>query len=208
MAAYLEPLSEGSPIHLERSVTLVGRGPDCDVILDTSTRISRLHCAVVQVDRVFLLRDLGSLNGIWLGSQRIVREHELSPGDIISIGDLRYRFHHSEQVANRTAAVADTPSGTIQTLPRDEVAPILATAQVQPVQESESPLVVEFEEAADSQPVDIGDSRKTLEQPSHEDLASDEVRLASGNDDVIEIDEADILLVDDVEIIDEDDDLN
>ena len=208
MAAYLEPLSEGSPIHLERSVTLVGRGPDCDVILDTSTRISRLHCAVVQVDQVFLLRDLGSLNGIWLGGQRIAREHELSPGDIISIGDLRYRFQHSEQIANRTAAVADTPSGTVQTLPPEEVPPILATAQVQPVQESESPLLVEFDEAADSQPIDIGDSQETLEQPSSEDLVSDEVRLASGNDDVIEIDEADILLLDDVEIIDEDEELN
>jgi pSer/pThr/pTyr-binding forkhead associated (FHA) protein len=49
MVAVLHPLNDGNQIVLDRAVILVGRSPDCDAVLTGSSKISRMHCALVQV---------------------------------------------------------------------------------------------------------------------------------------------------------------
>jgi pSer/pThr/pTyr-binding forkhead associated (FHA) protein len=77
-------------IPLDRPLTLLGRHPDCDVLLD-SPRVSRHHCCLaVSSDRVDV-RDLKSTNGTRINGQRI-QVGQLRPGDELTIGELRYRL--------------------------------------------------------------------------------------------------------------------
>lgn len=111
MAAILHPLGPGRQISVDRAVVLIGRSNDCDVILDTSTRISRIHCAVVQVNNEYFIRDLGSMNGVWCGGERVVRDLQLVNGLEIAIGDLRYIFLDNAASASRPQAVTPQSSG-------------------------------------------------------------------------------------------------
>ena len=50
----------------------VGRHPDSDIYLD-DPRVSRDHAVLHVVDGRWVLDDLGSTNGVWLGAQRVPR---------------------------------------------------------------------------------------------------------------------------------------
>jgi diguanylate cyclase (GGDEF)-like protein len=75
----------GNIIPLELSRVVLGRDPECGGIL-RDDGISREHAEVVREgpDR-FLIRDLGSTNGIFVGGER-VGSHELSDGDKVLFG--------------------------------------------------------------------------------------------------------------------------
>lgn len=92
MTALLHQLGGGRQIPVDRAVVLVGRSAECDVVLDCSAKISRVHCALVQVDQEYYLRDLGSMNGVWVGGQKVVRQQRLQNGTEVCIGDVRFVF--------------------------------------------------------------------------------------------------------------------
>lgn len=102
MTALLQQLSGGRQIPVDRAVVLIGRGAECDAVIDSSSKISRMHCALVQVDNDYYLRDLGSMNGVWAGGQKVVREQRLSNGMEIAIGDVRFVFLTNVAVAPAT----------------------------------------------------------------------------------------------------------
>jgi pSer/pThr/pTyr-binding forkhead associated (FHA) protein len=78
MVAILHPTGPGTQIAFDRAVVLIGRSPECDVVLDMSSKISRMHCALVQVDTAYYIRDLGSLNGVTVAGQRIEKDAKLT----------------------------------------------------------------------------------------------------------------------------------
>ncbi len=92
MVAVLQPLKHHKPIPIDRAVVLVGRGEDCDVVISGSKKISRKHCCLVHFDQSFLIRDLGSTNGVWVNGKRVDRESEMADGDRVAIGDVQFRF--------------------------------------------------------------------------------------------------------------------
>mgnify|MGYP002633519425 CR=1 FL=1 len=98
MVAVLQPVTEGKLIAIDRAVILVGRGADCDVVLTVSPKISRRHCCLVQVDETYFVRDLGSLNGVWLNGARVNREILMQTGDRVAIGDVEFVFHPNARV--------------------------------------------------------------------------------------------------------------
>jgi pSer/pThr/pTyr-binding forkhead associated (FHA) protein len=91
MAATLVPMEGGSPIALDKPIVLIGRNQDCDISLQTSSKISRRHCCIVQCTDRYLLRDLGSMNGVRVNGQRVV-EMELKTGDEIAVADVGFTF--------------------------------------------------------------------------------------------------------------------
>ncbi len=101
MVALLHPLGQGSQIVIDRAVVLVGRSADCDSIIDFSSKISRMHCVLVQVDANYFIRDLGSLNGVRVNGERIEKEAQLVQGVEVAIGDVMYQFHANVQPAPR-----------------------------------------------------------------------------------------------------------
>lgn len=111
MVSRLVPVAGGSPITLDKPIVLIGRHPECDAVLQQSTKVSRRHCCVAQVNNRYLIRDLGSMNGVRINGNR-VSESELNPGDEIAIGDQFFILRQEEAVSRkgREKAPADLPA--------------------------------------------------------------------------------------------------
>jgi predicted component of type VI protein secretion system len=89
MPAQLVSLADGPSILLDKPILLVGRHPECDIQID-STKVSRRHCCIAEVNDYLVVRDLGSTNGIRINGVRVL-EGRLKPDDELTIGGLRYR---------------------------------------------------------------------------------------------------------------------
>ena len=63
---------------------IVGRAEDADVRIDDYA-ISRHHCLIISDDRLSVIEDLNSRNGMFCKGER-VRVHNLNDGDVISLG--------------------------------------------------------------------------------------------------------------------------
>lgn len=62
----------------------IGRAPDADVRIDEHA-ISRHHCLILTDDRLSVIEDLNSKNGVYFKGERVQR-HNLNDGDVISLG--------------------------------------------------------------------------------------------------------------------------
>lgn len=106
MVAVLHQLGGGRVIAIDRPVILVGRAADCDVVITASQKISRRHCCLVQVDNTYYLRDLGSMNGVWLNGNRVNREAPMSISDKVTIGDVEFQFHPNARIEQKKLQAA------------------------------------------------------------------------------------------------------
>ncbi|MEY3072308.1 MAG: hypothetical protein RLZZ353_504 [Actinomycetota bacterium] len=79
---------EGSRYPLVEPETRIGRHPDAHVFLDDVT-VSRRHALVTLVDGSVVLTDQASLNGTYVGGER-VDSRVLGHGDEVQVG--RFRF--------------------------------------------------------------------------------------------------------------------
>lgn len=96
------------PVRLDKAVVLFGRHPDCDVVITSSRKVSRKHCCVAQVNNAFVVRDLGSMNGVRINGIAVKRSARLKPGDELTVGDVV--FHLREESKNGRPATAASPS--------------------------------------------------------------------------------------------------
>lgn len=81
---------------------VVGRGSNSDTRIN-DPRISRVHCHIQADDGKTLLIDAGSAGGTAVNGQ-VVQKHELTPGDVIYLGDTQIRFQ-LESDAERSTLV-------------------------------------------------------------------------------------------------------
>lgn len=66
--------------------SLIGRDPSCLIRVD-DTRVSRTHASVEWRDSAWWVRDLGSVNGTWVGGARLGAEpHLLKSGENLHLG--------------------------------------------------------------------------------------------------------------------------
>ncbi|HWQ31655.1 MAG TPA: FHA domain-containing protein [Blastocatellia bacterium] len=72
-----------SNVVLSRQALLVGRGEDCDVVLDGET-VSRHHCTISRQGSSFVIQD-SSRNGTFVNGER-VGQAQLKHGDQIRVG--------------------------------------------------------------------------------------------------------------------------
>lgn len=75
---------------LSRPMTVLGRAPECDIVL-TDAAASRRHAQITHSAGRFRLTDLGSTNGTTVDGAPI-GEHVLAPGEIIQIGQTKFEF--------------------------------------------------------------------------------------------------------------------
>lgn len=115
MVAVLQPVNGAKYIAIDRAVVLVGRSADCDAVITNSKKISRKHCCLVQVDDTYFIRDLGSMNGVWVNGARVKREAQMNLGDHVAIGDVEFRFHPNARIEDkkRNAPPPQNPDATI-----------------------------------------------------------------------------------------------
>ena len=110
MSAFLVPLDPGlCLIPLEKAIVLIGRQSDCDVSLTHSRKISRKHCCIAQVNSSYVIRDLGSTNGVFVNGARVRKEAGLTLGDELAIGDVRFRLQTEASPAKSTKIKVDDP---------------------------------------------------------------------------------------------------
>ena len=188
MVAVLHPTGQGSQIVIDRAVVLVGRASDCDAIIDFSSKISRMHCLLVQVDANYFVRDLGSLNGVRLNGVRVVKEAMLTQGDAVAIGDVEYQFHANVQPAPRVALRSDGGAVASRT-PVDE-----------PIEVVEAEIIDDVEYSDDVDSVEMANVPDVIHDVEVvEDVeVIDEIDVIN-DDDVVE----DIEVIDDIEVLDE-----
>jgi pSer/pThr/pTyr-binding forkhead associated (FHA) protein len=84
---------------------MIGRGEECDIILDGLT-VSRVHCEIVCCGTVFLLRDT-SRNGTFVNGER-VHQVQLSDGDQIRIGQNILLVHLSSGIGTSVITSKET----------------------------------------------------------------------------------------------------
>jgi pSer/pThr/pTyr-binding forkhead associated (FHA) protein len=89
----------GARFLLDAERTTAGRRPESDIFLDDVT-VSRKHAEFVRrEDGAFVVRDVGSLNGTYVGRERIDGERVLVEGDEVQIGKYRLVFYPSPRGA-------------------------------------------------------------------------------------------------------------
>ncbi|MBI1314598.1 FHA domain-containing protein [bacterium] len=110
MPIRLIPASAGEAIKLDKPVLLIGRNPDCDVVLTASRKVSRNHCLIACVDDKLFIRDLGSTNGVWINGHRVEREGRIRAGDELSIADLKYAVRQVDRNGAAKAEPQEKPS--------------------------------------------------------------------------------------------------
>ena len=130
MKVRLLPLDGGEPIEISKDLNLVGRGDDCDIVLNHKS-VSKQHCVMVRTDSVLVVRDLGSTNGTRVNGQRI-RRGILLPNDSISIANFHFRLlyvpDYEPDAGNNGAFLARTlVSSNSEMADMDDLIPLLSS---------------------------------------------------------------------------------
>jgi serine phosphatase RsbU (regulator of sigma subunit)/pSer/pThr/pTyr-binding forkhead associated (FHA) protein len=111
--AYLTAINgtaQGTRYDLDQSVIILGRHPECDVILDAGA-VSRQHARIVRRGDDLQLEDLKSRNGTYLNGHLISGATTLSDGDLVRICDLEFSFHTDDsQALYDSSALKDASS--------------------------------------------------------------------------------------------------
>ncbi len=91
MARLILATAEGQQAIELRPINSLGRHPNNSIqLLDKI--VSKEHCIVEQREGMFILRDLGSLNGTYINGERVRGEQMLRHGDEIALGSTRARY--------------------------------------------------------------------------------------------------------------------
>ncbi len=98
---------------------VVGRAPDCDILVDIDCPASRYHAEVYKDGGKWRIKDLGSLNGTLVNKEH-VKDAELKPGDRFLIGDSIFLYEDSD--ATSAAEPAASGNGD-EAMPAEELAP-------------------------------------------------------------------------------------
>ena len=69
--------------------TIIGRGHSAQITIPHAL-VSRQHCKIEDVQGQLVVRDLGSLNGTYVGDEQIT-EAPLPPGALLTVGTVTYR---------------------------------------------------------------------------------------------------------------------
>ena len=219
MVAVLQPVNGAKYIPIDRAVVLVGRSADCDAVITNSKKISRKHCCLVQVDDMYYIRDLGSMNGVWLNGARVKREVKMSLGDHVAIGDVEFRFHPNAKVEEKkTMPVAPPSAGhspRAASPAKDEfevVEAVLLDDDGNPVEKmrpAEDLLVLDDDDGGNTNEVAVIDADIVDDEPAEEEkkddgnismpvlnlsdslpeLASDEGSELDDDDDILKLDD-------------------
>lgn len=90
----------GQVIPLTRPSVILGRHPDCDIVLDLGP-VSRQHARVLEIGGEYYVEDLHSRNGTFVNEQRLEGRRRLAENDEIRICDVVFSFHHEMPPAGR-----------------------------------------------------------------------------------------------------------
>src|SRR5208283_4891299 len=91
----------GGVFALDRESAVMGRQPDCDIVLDSGA-VSRKHARIQRVDGQFFIEDMQSRNGTYVNGRQIRERYLLNDQDRITLCDVVMLFN--DDTAERQAA--------------------------------------------------------------------------------------------------------
>lgn len=105
----------GAEFPLDKDRVTIGRAEDCSISVNHNS-VSRLHCEVHSLgEGRYEVVDKGSSNGVRVNGSDL-RRSIIEPGDIIELGDVRFRFVGAGQIflpgvgdSQQLEAIADRP---------------------------------------------------------------------------------------------------
>jgi pSer/pThr/pTyr-binding forkhead associated (FHA) protein len=80
---------EGQNIELRRGTLMVGRSSGCHLVLEDSM-VSRRHAELIVTDDSVTVKDLGSVNGLYVNARRLEGSLRLKEGDTLQIGQREF----------------------------------------------------------------------------------------------------------------------
>jgi pSer/pThr/pTyr-binding forkhead associated (FHA) protein len=110
-------LEAGTSVEVDSSRFVIGRGDDCDLVVDDE-KVSRHHAALERsADGVLTLSDLGSSNGTFVNARRITEPVTLHGGEHLRVGDTAIVFSLDDPEADPDAtklapAMVESVAGT------------------------------------------------------------------------------------------------
>jgi pSer/pThr/pTyr-binding forkhead associated (FHA) protein len=78
------------PVHAS-AVTRIGRALDNEIVVSHSS-VSRHHASIENSNGAFVVRDLNSQNGTFVGNRRVIEPTRVSEGDTVRFGDAQFTF--------------------------------------------------------------------------------------------------------------------
>ncbi|HZC45984.1 MAG TPA: FHA domain-containing protein, partial [Candidatus Acidoferrum sp.] len=82
----------GQPYPVQASaVTRIGRALDNEIVVSHSS-VSRHHASIENSNGAFVVRDLNSQNGTFVGNRRVTEPTAINDGDTVRVGDLQFVF--------------------------------------------------------------------------------------------------------------------
>jgi serine phosphatase RsbU (regulator of sigma subunit) len=83
--------SVGRIFELIGDVTVIGRSPDCDLILEPKS-VSRRHARIVREEGEYRIHDLESTRGTYVDGRRVTRPIMLRAEAVVQVGEVALRF--------------------------------------------------------------------------------------------------------------------
>lgn len=83
----------GKKYAIDGGESVIGRSPECDVVLDVAA-VSRRHAIISHIQDQYWVKDTGSRNGTIINGQKVIGEAQLRDGDRILICDVEFEFRN------------------------------------------------------------------------------------------------------------------
>jgi hypothetical protein len=99
----------GKEFEFDQDSVLIGRTPECDVVL-YDAGVSRRHCRIFSEGDGYLIEDMGSANGTQVNGAPI-KTHALSDGDQLTLGPVVFVFQEWRAEAGTDAGIEAPPPG-------------------------------------------------------------------------------------------------
>lgn len=103
----------GTVYELTREVSTIGRDVTNDIVVGDA-EVSRQHARLTRTPGGYVLEDLGSTNGTFVNSERLMAPRVMKPGDLVAFGEnVNLMF---DAVAPEAAATVASPAGSPATV--------------------------------------------------------------------------------------------
>ena len=117
----------GKEFEFDQDSVLIGRTPECDVVL-YDAGVSRKHCRIFSEGNRFIIEDMGSSNGTRLNGEPITKKQELADGDQLTLGPVVFVFgalaaELGEEPSTDAGAEPGADAGSTRIVSADKVKP-------------------------------------------------------------------------------------
>jgi len=99
----LKGMTAGQIFKLDGERMILGRHPECDIVLDVGA-VSRQHAVVVREKNEFFVEDLKSRNGTFVNGEVVSGRQKLQENDRVKVCDIIFAFHQGTPVGGRELA--------------------------------------------------------------------------------------------------------